>query len=425
MQRVFARAGAAFGVAAGAAVFLMAFHGQAASQLLDPGWQLVYPGQGQPSQSSYGYGPAGAAANGGLIQNLFGNGAGQTTIPRPYQPAPAYQQVPQQQMPQQQMRGYQPAPVYYQQAPQQQMPQQQVRGYQSAPVYYQQAPQQQAPQQQVRGYQTAPVYSQQLPQQQRTYQPGPAYYQRSPQQPRAASYQQAPQQLAPVYYQQAPQQPARSYQPAPGFYQQAPAAQQPATAYYQQGSQPDAYPPGQQYYQPAPALQQRASRGDPALGYAPPGEGAGPPVDPKYDRQVVDYRGDEPPGTVVIDTPHFFLYLVMEGGKALRYGIGVGRPGFAWAGNKEITAMRQWPDWYPPVEMLQRRPDLPRYMPGGPTNPLGARALYLGSTLYRIHGSNEPWTIGTQVSSGCIRLRNEDVIDLYGRVKVGTKVIVI
>ncbi len=117
--------------------------------------------------------------------------------------------------------------------------------------------------------------------------------------------------------------------------------------------------------------------------------------------------------------------MVEDGGKALRYGIGVGRPGFTWAGVKTISAKREWPDWRPPADMLQRRPDLPRYMPGGVDNPLGARAMYLGSTLYRIHGSNEPWTIGTNVSSGCIRMRNEDVEDLYGRVPVGTKVVVI
>lgn len=149
-----------------------------------------------------------------------------------------------------------------------------------------------------------------------------------------------------------------------------------------------------------------------------------PPVDPKFDRQVVTYTGDEQPGTIIIDTPNKFLYLVQENGKALRYGIGVGRPGFTWAGEKEITAKREWPDWMPPDDMLQRQPNLPRFMAGGPENPLGARAMYLGSTLYRIHGSNEPWTIGTNVSSGCIRMRNADVIDLYGRVKVGTKVVV-
>jgi lipoprotein-anchoring transpeptidase ErfK/SrfK len=168
----------------------------------------------------------------------------------------------------------------------------------------------------------------------------------------------------------------------------------------------------------------------PAPAYAPAygarvADPAHPAVDPIYDRQVVDYNGNEKPGTIIIDSPHFFLYLVMADGKALRYGIGVGRPGFAWSGVKQVSAMREWPDWTPPAEMLARRPELPRFMPGGPENPLGARAMYLGSSLYRIHGSNEPWTIGTQVSSGCIRLRNEDVVDLYGRVKVGTKVIVL
>jgi lipoprotein-anchoring transpeptidase ErfK/SrfK len=148
------------------------------------------------------------------------------------------------------------------------------------------------------------------------------------------------------------------------------------------------------------------------------------PVDPKYDRQVVAYQGKEQPGTIVIDTPNKFLYLVEDGGKALRYGIGVGRPGFTWAGVKTITAKREWPDWRPPQAMLKRQPELPRFMAGGEDNPLGARAMYLGATDYRIHGSNEPWTIGHNVSSGCIRLRNADVIDLYNRVKVGTKVVV-
>jgi lipoprotein-anchoring transpeptidase ErfK/SrfK len=148
-------------------------------------------------------------------------------------------------------------------------------------------------------------------------------------------------------------------------------------------------------------------------------------MDPRYQRQVVAYDGSEKPGTIIIDTPRRFLFLVQGDGRALRYGIGVGRPGFTWAGIKEISAKREWPDWTPPAEMLQRRPDLPHHMAGGPENPLGARAMYLGSSLYRIHGSNEPWTIGTAVSSGCIRMRNEDVIDLYNRVKVGTRVVVI
>jgi lipoprotein-anchoring transpeptidase ErfK/SrfK len=146
---------------------------------------------------------------------------------------------------------------------------------------------------------------------------------------------------------------------------------------------------------------------------------------PKFEKQLVDYDGKEGAGTIVVDTPNKFLYLVQENGKAMRYGIGVGRPGFTWSGVKQISAKKEWPAWTPPPEMLARRPDLPRHMEGGPQNPLGARAMYLGSSLYRIHGSNEPWTIGTNVSSGCIRMRNQDVIDLYGRVNVGARVVVI
>jgi lipoprotein-anchoring transpeptidase ErfK/SrfK len=148
-------------------------------------------------------------------------------------------------------------------------------------------------------------------------------------------------------------------------------------------------------------------------------------VDPRFRRQVVHYDGSEPPGTIVVDTRAFHLYLVQEGSKAIRYGVGVGRPGFTWSGVHAVSAKREWPEWRPPDEMLRRMPSLPPYMAGGPQNPLGARALYLGDTLYRIHGSNEPWTIGTQVSSGCIRMRNEDVIDLYERVTLGAKVVVI
>jgi lipoprotein-anchoring transpeptidase ErfK/SrfK len=187
-----------------------------------------------------------------------------------------------------------------------------------------------------------------------------------------------------------------------------------------------AYQPFAPAYQSAP-VQLPTIITPPPVAYAPSSQGnmAAYPTDPKFDRQVVDYRGDESPGTIVIDTPNKFLYLVEDGGKAVRYGIGVGRPGFTWSGIKEITAMKEWPEWRPPSDMLERRPDLPHYMPGGINNPLGARAMYLGSTLYRIHGSNEPWTIGTNVSSGCIRMRNDDVTDLYGRVKIGTKVVVI
>ena len=144
-----------------------------------------------------------------------------------------------------------------------------------------------------------------------------------------------------------------------------------------------------------------------------------------YARQMVFFRSNEAPGTVVIHSAERFLYVVQGNNRALRYGIGVGRPGFTWSGVKHISAKKEWPSWTPPAEMLKRRPDLPRFMEGGPDNPLGARALYLGSTLYRIHGSNEPWTIGTNVSSGCIRMRNQDVIDLYSRVGVGTRVVVL
>ena len=147
-------------------------------------------------------------------------------------------------------------------------------------------------------------------------------------------------------------------------------------------------------------------------------------IDPMFSRQQVDYSGAENPGTLVVDTPNKFLYYVEGNGRAMRYGIGVGRPGFEWSGIKSISRMAEWPSWTPPAEMLLRRPDLPTFMDGGPANPLGARALYLGSSLYRIHGTNEPWSIGTNVSSGCIRMMNDDVVDLYGRVHVGSKVIV-
>jgi lipoprotein-anchoring transpeptidase ErfK/SrfK len=143
-------------------------------------------------------------------------------------------------------------------------------------------------------------------------------------------------------------------------------------------------------------------------------------------REVVAFPGSSyAPGTIVISTSQRRLYLVLAGRQALRYGIGVGREGFTWSGTSEITAKREWPDWTPPDEMLRRKPELPRHMAGGPANPLGARAMYLGDTLYRIHGSNEPDTIGTAASSGCIRLTNDDVIDLYSRVHIGTKVVVL
>jgi lipoprotein-anchoring transpeptidase ErfK/SrfK len=142
-------------------------------------------------------------------------------------------------------------------------------------------------------------------------------------------------------------------------------------------------------------------------------------------RQIVDYTTAEAPGTIVVDTPNTYLYFVLGGGKAVRYGIGVGREGFTWAGVKTIERKSEWPDWIPPSDMLARQPYLPRFMAGGPGNPLGARAMYLGGTVYRIHGTNAPDTIGKQVSSGCIRMVNDDVIDLYSRTHVGTKVVVL
>ncbi len=142
-------------------------------------------------------------------------------------------------------------------------------------------------------------------------------------------------------------------------------------------------------------------------------------------RQVVAYAADQPPGTIIIDTAHTFLYLTLGGGKAIRYGIGVGRQGFTWSGVETISRKSEWPDWIPPAEMIARQPYLPRWVGGGPGNPLGARALYLGNTAYRIHGTNNPASIGKHVSSGCIRMRNADVIELYDRVNIGAKVVVL
>jgi lipoprotein-anchoring transpeptidase ErfK/SrfK len=259
----------------------------------------------------------------------------------------------------------------------------------------------------------------------------------APGEPTYAGQQQAPQAAAPAQAPTsapAPGQAMNVYVPQRGLFTQAQPAQ---TGYYAPPPQSNGggffaalfgRPQSQSAtYQPATPDYQTDPQAGGQQGFAPSSQGdmANYQIDPKYDRQSVDYSGDEQPGTIVIDTPNKFLYLVEGAGKAMRYGIGVGRPGFTWAGVKTITAKKEWPDWRPPSDMLQRRPDLPRYMPGGEDNPLGARAMYLGSTLYRIHGSNEPWTIGTNVSSGCIRMRNQDVEDLYDRVKVGTKVVVI
>jgi lipoprotein-anchoring transpeptidase ErfK/SrfK len=185
--------------------------------------------------------------------------------------------------------------------------------------------------------------------------------------------------------------------------------------------------------QPEPVGRQPEQAGRPPEGavYAalPPEErpetGPRKELAPNLRRTLVDYRSREPTGTLVIDTANTYLYLVLGNGKAMRYGIGVGRDGFTWSGAERVSRMAEWPDWHPPAEMIERQPYLPRFMAGGEGNPLGARALYLGKTLYRIHGTNQPSTIGTFVSSGCIRLTNDDIMDLYQRVNVGTRVVVL
>jgi lipoprotein-anchoring transpeptidase ErfK/SrfK len=156
-----------------------------------------------------------------------------------------------------------------------------------------------------------------------------------------------------------------------------------------------------------------------------PEQGPAKEPPPQFRRTAVDYPTIEPPGTIIIDTPNTYLYLTLGNGKAIRYGVGVGREGFTWSGTERISQKKEWPDWFPPKEMIARQPYLPRFMAGGETNPLGARAMYLGNTEYRIHGTNQPSTIGSFVSSGCIRLTNEDVEDLYSRVSIGTPVIVL
>jgi lipoprotein-anchoring transpeptidase ErfK/SrfK len=183
-----------------------------------------------------------------------------------------------------------------------------------------------------------------------------------------------------------------------------------------------------------------SAAGAQSLGYAPQDQGMFPQGSISNDaavesegsvlperlrRQVVSFDTREAPGTIIIDTANTVLYLVQGGGRAIRYGVGVGRQGFTWAGIQTISRKTEWPDWYPPSEMIARQPYLPRFVAGGPGNPLGARAMYLGSSEYRIHGTNDPTTIGKFVSSGCIRLTNEDVADLFSRVDVGTKVVVL
>ncbi|RAI38003.1 hypothetical protein CH341_28635 [Rhodoplanes roseus] len=240
--------------------------------------------------------------------------------------------------------------------------------------------------------------------------------------------------------------------PAPGYGGPQPYGAQPQQPYgaqpqQQYGAQQPYGAPQQQYgaqpygSQPYGARPQEADRA-PVGAIPPAGIGGGgqtyaalPPdyqpetgerkeLPAQFRRQVVDYVTTEPAGTLIVDTPNTYLYLVLGNGKAMRYGIGVGREGFTWAGVERVTRMAEWPDWHPPTEMIERQPYLPRFMAGGESNPLGARALYLGKTIYRIHGTNQPSTIGTFVSSGCIRLVNEDIEDLYRRVGVGTRVVV-
>ncbi len=230
----------------------------------------------------------------------------------------------------------------------------------------------------------------------------------------------APQPLQPEEQASAPQPGYAPAQPQPQYGAQAPAA----------NGDPNAVRPPGAVGASAPATpQQGAPQGQTSVMQLPPEDqpetGQPKELPENLKRQLVNYSTKEPAGTIIIDTPHTYLYLVLGHGQALRYGIGVGREGFTWAGTERVSRMKEWPDWFPPAEMIERQPYLPRMMAGGPGNPLGARALYLGHTLYRVHGTNQPSTIGKTVSSGCIRLLNEDIEDLYDRVQVGTRVVVL
>jgi lipoprotein-anchoring transpeptidase ErfK/SrfK len=251
--------------------------------------------------------------------------------------------------------------------------------------------------------------------------------------PQYQSYPQYGPQYAPQYRPQynqpyQPYQPYQSYQPY----------QRPVAPYPQQGAPSPAPPPRDAYVDPS--LRQEFGAIYAAVGGEPFPVPAVPLsyVDPQFLRRTVSYQTSEAPGTIVVDPQNHFLYLIEGGGRAVRYGVGVGRQGFGWSGVANVHDKQQWPDWYPPKEMLQRQPELMRQMSelqsglgmaGGPRNPLGVRAMYLWQgdkdTLYRIHGTVEPWTIGKSVSSGCIRMINQDVMDLYARTAIGTKVIVL
>ncbi len=214
---------------------------------------------------------------------------------------------------------------------------------------------------------------------------------------------------------------------APPVYRELPPGYEPVDP-RSRGGRPGAQPaPGQQDAI-RPPMSIGPERDDTVAALPPedrPETGPRKELPPQFRRTMIDYRTREPAGTIIIDTPNTYLYLVLGNGKAIRYGIGVGREGFTWAGAERVSKMAEWPDWHPPTEMIERQPYLPRFMAGGEGNPLGARALYLGKTLYRIHGTNQPSTIGSFVSSGCIRLTNEDITDLFYRVQVGTRVVVL
>ena len=230
--------------------------------------------------------------------------------------------------------------------------------------------------------------------------PPPAYYRANPSAPFQPADQDAGGELYEDEYDR-PYPPQRMFGDAPGGMRSEPLAP-PAVSPHDRGTAVAALPPD---YQPE--------------------QGPTKEIPPQFRRTVVDYPTTEPSGTIIIDTPNRYLYLTLGHGKAIRYGVGVGREGFTWSGTERISRMKEWPDWFPPKEMIARQPYLPRFMAGGETNPLGARAMYLGNTEYRIHGTNQPSTIGSFVSSGCIRLINEDVEDLYRRATVGTRVIVL
>jgi lipoprotein-anchoring transpeptidase ErfK/SrfK len=228
----------------------------------------------------------------------------------------------------------------------------------------------------------------------------------------------APSRILPYPEQREAEAPPPYFAPQPGYGHQLDAQQQPAAK-----NDPNPMrPPGAIEAAPQPVPPS-------ATAVLPPEDQPeqGPPQElpQNLQRQLVDFKTKEPAGTIIIDTPHTYLYLIVGHGQAIRYGIGVGREGFTWSGTERVSKMKEWPDWFPPAEMIERQPYLPRMMAGGPGNPLGARALYLGHTLYRIHGTNQPSTIGKTVSSGCIRLLNQDIEDLYSRVQVGSRVVVL